>query len=130
MILTSDNILEIYDDCVACNQPCYRLIDCEDYETVSTNDPAFSVYVGKTIKWIDEAEGPDFVERCATVEVYICRQETYPTPDITVIDCFKNCEECQFVPEEEEEIIVTGRKVEPGYDVPDCHRPNPTCNEC
>jgi len=133
MIYDETNITDEYVDCPACNAVCYKLIDCINeahHVTVSTSNPAFAIYVGKVIKWIDEADAPDFVEHCATVEVYVCRKETLPTPDITVIDCYDTCEECLYVePEPVEPPIVTGRKVLPGYDVADCVTPS-KCDDC
>ena len=92
--------------------------------TVSTTDLSFSSYVGKVIKWTDPTEVPSPVERCARVEKYTCREETYPQPTITVIDCYDDCVKCNFVEPRTEEELKTGRDVEPGYDVPDCVTPN------
>jgi len=133
MIYDETNITETIVDCETCTAPCYKLIDCAgvgNHPTVSTPDLAFSAYVGQVISWIDDADAPDFIERCAIVEEYVCRKESYPTPVITVMDCFKTCTACQYVePEPEEPAIVTGRTIIPGYDVADCN-PVPKCPTC
>ncbi len=123
-ILTAADIINTYADCETCGAVCYKLIDCDGYMTVSTTDLSFLSYVGKIIKWTDPTEVPSPVERCARVEKYTCREETYPQPTITVIDCYDDCVKCNFVEPRTEEELKTGRDVEPGYDVPDCVTPN------
>jgi len=126
MTYRSIDILNTYTDCAECNKPCYKLIDCDTYQTVSTNNPAFNSYLGSVIKWVDEADAPNYIERCAVVEKYYCRLESYPQPVITVVDCYKDCARCLYVPPRTEEEIKAGRIVKPGYDVPDCNRPSST----
>ena len=96
---------------------CYRLIDCDDsHPIVSTADSAFASYLGRVVKWIDGAEPG--VERCATVEAYVCREETYATPVITIVDCFKTCVECNTVPEAPAEEATTETPAEPAEKTP------------
>lgn len=133
MIYDEANIVSTYTDCDDCNTPCYKLIDCdgpENHPTVFTSNLAFEVYVGQAISWIDEADAPDFIERCAVVHEYVCRKESYPAPVITVIDCFKTCVECKYVaPDPIVPDPIIGRDVAPGYDVADCVTP-PKCETC
>ena len=121
MIYDETNIVSEHDDCDECNAICYKLLDCDTYMTVSINDPAFSVYLGKTVKWVDADLTPENqVERCAIVDNYTCRDETLPEPNIEVIDAFNSCEDCTFVVPVPPIVIKTGRPVKPGYDVPEC----------
>lgn len=123
----NSDITSTYPDCDECNEPCYKIRDCETLLIVgysSTTD--LSAYAGQTIKWQTQAyldTNPDPIEwNCGIVEKYICRLETHtPIVDVYVEDCYKTCEECEYVaPEPPEEEIETGRKQQPGYDVPDC----------
>jgi hypothetical protein len=123
--ISDADITITYPDCDECNKLCYRIRDCETLLIVgysSTTD--LSAYVGQTIKWQTQVNLVyDPIEwNCGTVEQYICRLETYtPIIDVYVEDCYKTCEECEYVaPEPPEEEIETGRKQQPGYDVPDC----------
>jgi hypothetical protein len=125
--ISDADITTTYPDCDECNKPCYRIRDCETSFIVgysSTTD--LSAYVGQTIKWQTQSYlvlDPDPITWfCGTVEKYICRLETYtPIFEVYVEDCYKTCEECEYVaPEPPEEEIKTGRKQQPGYDVPDC----------
>ena len=127
MIIGSSDITTTYPDCAECNKACYRIRDCETLQIVgysSTTD--ISGYVGETIKWQTQAyldTDPDpIVWNCGTVERYTCRLETYTAiADVYVEDCYKTCEECQYVaPDPVEPELETGRKQQPGYDVPDC----------
>lgn len=136
MILTSANILETYPDCVECNRLCYRLVDCETGDvTHYSEDPSWATYVGKILRWTTQAiidAGTDPIEyNCSRVEAYTCRLETYTTlipDDIVIESCYRTCDECEpFDPVEPEEEIVTGRTVQPGYDVPGCSRTPKTC---
>ena len=136
MILTPANILETYDDCLECNRLCYKLIDCETEEvTHYSEDAIWATYVGKIIRWTTQAVIDTNVlpieYNCSRVETYICRLETYPTlipADLFIESCYRTCDECEpFDPIEPEEEIITGRKVAPGYDVPDCNRTPKTC---
>ena len=132
MILDETNITDTFVDCDTCTALCYKLIDCQgvgSHPTVSTVDSTFAVYVGKTIKWTDAADAPA-IERCATVSSYVCRAESYPTPVITVVDCYGTCAECEFVePEPTAPELKTGRSIKPGYNVPDCVTPSTTSCE-
>jgi hypothetical protein len=125
--ISNSDITSTYTDCDECNKPCYKIRDCETLLVVgysSTTD--LSAYAGQTIKWQTQAyldTDPDPIEwNCGIVEKYICRLETHaPIVDVYVEDCYKTCEECEYVaPEPPEEKIETGRKQQPGYDVPDC----------
>ncbi len=147
MMYDETNIDSTYVDCVECNKPCYKLIACDGLIcTIATDDVAFEAYVGKTIKWIDtQAAGGLQKERCATVDRYTCRRESYqmagdPTvagcfhadiagseatlfsfAEITIIDCYDTCAECEYIaPDPVIPDPVYGRKVKPGYDVPEC----------
>jgi hypothetical protein len=128
MSLEPANILSNYVDCATCNALCYRIRDCETLSIVGYSSIVdISAYVGKTIKWQTQTyldTNPDPIEwNCGTVEQYICRLETYTAiSDVFVENCFKTCEECEYVaPEIEETEKKTGRKQQPGYEVPDCH---------
>jgi len=125
--ISNSDVTTTYVDCDECNEPCYKIRDCETLLIVgysSTTD--LSAYAGQTIKWQTQAyldTNPDPIEwNCGIVEKYICRLETHtPIVDVYVEDCYKTCEECEYVaPEPPEEEIKTGRKQQPGYDVPDC----------
>lgn len=125
--INNSDVTTTYPDCDECNKLCYKIRDCETLLIVgysSTTD--LSAYAGQTIKWQTQAyldTDPDPIEwNCGIVETYICRLETLtPIVDVYVEDCYKTCEECEYVaPEPPEEKIKTGRKQQPGYDVPDC----------
>lgn len=144
--LGTSNILDTYVDCDECNKPCYKLISCDaSWPTVATVNAAFAVYVNSTVEWIDNGALTP-TKRCATVYEYICRREDYPMPgggpfpteplategftEITILDCFKTCAECEYIePEPVEPEIETGRKVRPGYTVPDCVTTT-KCDDC
>ena len=144
--LGTSNIVTTYLDCDECNKPCYKLISCDDsWPTVATVSPAFAVYVNSTVEWIDNGALTP-TKRCATVYQYTCRKEDYPMPgggpfpteplategftEITILDCFKTCAECEYIaPIPAEEEIKTGRKVRPGYTVPDCVTTT-KCDDC
>ena len=140
--ISDADITTTYPDCDECNKPCYKLISCDDsWPTVATVNPAFAVYVNSTVEWIDNGALTP-TKRCATVYEYICRKEDYPMPgggpfpteplategftEITILDCFKTCTECEYVePIPAPPELVIGRKIRPGYDVPDCVTPIP-----
>lgn len=122
MIIGNINIAQSYADCEECNAQCYKLIDClgtGNHPTQSTTQN-FAAYVGNVIKWTDDSENPA-VERCAIVEAYTCRLESYAEITATIVDCFPNCSDCAYVePDPEETPLTIGRSVTPGYDVPEC----------
>ena len=57
MIYDVTNILEVYDDCDACNKVCYKITECLDADAGyaplvwATDDPDFAVYVGTVVKF-------------------------------------------------------------------------------
>lgn len=121
-VYDATDITTTYVDCVTCNQLCYRLIDCETFETIQVILPTdMSMYVGKIIKWVHSSAAFAPIERCALVEIYLCRAETYTARDITILECgADSCEDCLPQDPVPPPLPATGRPVEPGYDVPDC----------
>jgi hypothetical protein len=103
-------------DCPECLKPCYKLIDCEQYPTISTETPSFEAYIGKVIQWQDQLGNV----HCATVEKYLCKDEVWPTEPIVVLDCFNLCEECLPQPVPEPVFELSSRSVRPGYNTPGC----------
>ena len=97
-----------YSTCEQCTQTCYKLVDCNaGHPDVATINPDFATYVGQVIRWRDESEAPNYIDRCATVEAYTCRLETYPSVNATVVDCFDNCDECyEIKPNEREQWLL------------------------
>jgi hypothetical protein len=115
-LYSASNILETYVSCDECNKLCYRLTDCTDSELVYYTEEDYSAYVGRVIQYV-----VDDVTYCATVDTYICRNETYPLFPHTVLDCFKTCDDCYPPPPEPEPPFeLNQRTVKPGYDTPAC----------
>jgi hypothetical protein len=117
-LYSSTNVVTTYIDCDECIKPCYKLIDCEveGYPTISTDNVAFEAYVGKVIQWEDQLGET----HCATVEKYICKDETWPVEPIIVLDCFDTCEDCLPKPVPETIFELSSRSVRPGYNTPGC----------
>ena len=111
------DIVETYDDCSECNAICYRLIDCDGGADVLTSDD-LSGYVGKTLKWQNDAEE----EYCASVTSFVCRTETFTSTNVTVVECYEDCTECTAVAPvvSAPEFKSTKRKVTPNYEVGIC----------
>ena len=118
MIYDNSNVVSTHTDCTTCNPTCYKLVDCLGLTpTLSTTSLTFEVYVGKTIKWVDNT-GDQF---CSTVDKYSCNDEAIPLANIVeILDCYDTCYECTFVPTVEVPTITMGRPVDPNYDVPNC----------
>lgn len=115
IIYNSSDILYDYDDCEDCLRPCYKLIDCGEYETVST-EQNLEIYSNKTIQW-EDSEG---VIRCALVLPYNCREESYTEVEVTPLACFNSCQECDPPAPPEPEFSLKARAVAPGYNIPSC----------